>query len=41
MTNGDEKAVENGKVVPSDRPPLETFKAATKDLPVGGDVKTS
>lgn len=40
VTNGDERVVENGKVVPSDRPSLETFKTAAEDLPlVNGEVK--
>lgn len=41
VTNSEEKVVENGLVMPSDRPPLETFKTAAEDLPVvGGEVKT-
>ena len=41
VTNGEDKFVENGSVVPADRPPLETFKTANEDLPaVNGEDKT-
>jgi hypothetical protein len=41
-TNGEETVVENGKLAPAERPPLETFTTAAEDLPViDGDVKTS
>lgn len=41
VTNGEEVVVENGKVVPADRPALETFKTAAEDLPlVNGEVET-
>ena len=40
VTGGEEKVIENGNVVPAERPLLETFKTAAEDLPlVDGEAK--